>query len=94
MHYIILLTLIIYATGVLLGLTLRVGAPIYFPLPPAFYAILTNTHYGTSGIENNWSVDTITHTAALAIRNGIISTFPEVRLVLKFITIAVLRWVY
>jgi hypothetical protein len=89
-------------TGILLGVALRNGAAVYFPLPPMFYYILSNTELPTtftpaspaspkvanlhsnerSSSNSIGDVDkkreAVTQTMALAIRNGIISTFPEV----------------
>lgn len=72
-----------------MGLALRAGAPLYFPLPPTFYAILSNSPLAggntTSGVPSaNFDVQLcaeVTQTLALSMRNGIISTFPEVRTV-------------
>jgi hypothetical protein len=89
---------------------LRNGAAVYFPLPPQFYYILSNTELpptftpassvspkvanlhsnerssSSSSIGNvDKKREAVTQTMALAIRNGIISTFPEVRKLNSFI---------
>lgn len=76
--------------GVLVGMALRAGAPVFFPLPSVFYAILSNSPHVAVG-EKKIAAGTgsachndvhlcadVTLALALSLRNGIISTFPEV----------------
>lgn len=60
---------------------------MYFPLPASFYAILSNSalvagedsRHGSAYKDMRLSND-VSQTLALSMRNGIIATFPEVRL--------------
>ena len=71
----------------LVGLALRTGVPIYLPLPASFYAVLSNilsveTRDSTASpaIETKTSQlsQDATFALAMAVRTGVIATFPEV----------------
>ena len=85
------------STGVLIGLALRTGVPIYLPLPASFYAVLSNTSAADKIVANaggdtrvemasaaremkaSQLSEDATFALAMAVRTGIIATFPEVR---------------
>lgn len=64
-------------TGVLAGLALRFGAPIYLPLPEVIFSLLSHTA-GETAADSGALEEDATQTLSLALRTGLVSTFPEV----------------
>ena len=63
--------------GVLAGLALRCGAPIYLPLPEVIFGLLSHTA-GETVADSGALEEDATQTLSLALRTGLVSTFPEV----------------
>lgn len=63
--------------GVLAGLALRFGAPIYLPLPEVIFGLLSHTA-GETAADSGALEEDATQTLSLALRTGLVSTFPEV----------------
>lgn len=51
---------------------------MYLPLPSSFYSVLSNTTLKNSGEESRLAQD-VTFALAMAVRTGIVATFPEVQ---------------
>jgi len=68
---------------VLVGLALRHGAPVYLPLPASFYSVLSNTALEIA-IEEARLAQDVTFALAMAVRTGLVATFPEVCLLCPF----------
>ena len=64
--------------GVLAGLALRCGAPIYLPLPEVIFGLLSHTAGETEAADSGALEEDVTQTLSLALRTGLVSTFPEV----------------
>lgn len=98
--------IIFFCLGVLVGLAMRSGVPVYLPLPAAFYEALccsvrcNDTDYTEDSIKSIQSLMTV---SAHCLRTGLVSVYPEVSFtrhvavkLLIFVVICSnrLRWIY